>query len=57
MNQDEIIKEVRSIREQLAAKHNYNVRALFEEAKKKQQKSERKVVTLTPKRLKTTTNE
>ncbi len=38
MNQDEIIKEVRSIREQLAAKHNYNVRALYKEAKKKSEK-------------------
>ena len=39
MNHDHIIKEVRTIREQLAASHGYNVRALFLEAKKRQQES------------------
>ena len=52
MNHDDIIKEVRKIREQLAASHGYNVRALFAEAKKRQQESGRKVVELTPRRLK-----
>lgn len=33
MNHDDIIKEVRKIREQLAASHGYNVRALFAAAK------------------------
>lgn len=51
MNHDHIIKEVRKIREQLAASHGYNVRALFAEAKKRQKKSGRKVVKLTPRRL------
>ena len=54
MNHDDIIKEVRKIREQLAASHGYNVRALFAEAKKRQQESGRKGVTLTPRRLKIT---
>ena len=49
MNHDDIIKEVRTIREQLAAQHSYNVRALFAAAKERQQESERKVVKLVPK--------
>ena len=48
MNYDPIIKEVRTIREQLAAQHSYNVRALFAGAKKRQQESGRKVVKLVP---------
>ena len=52
MNHDHIIKEVRTIREQLAASHGYNVRALFAEAKKRQKESGRKVVKLTPRLLK-----
>ena len=54
MNHDDIIQEVRTIREQLAASHGYNVRALFAEAKKRQKESGRKVVKLTPRRLKIT---
>lgn len=49
MNHDDIIKEVRTIRDQLAAQHSYNVRALFSAAKERQQESERKVVKLVPK--------
>jgi len=49
MNHDDIIKEVRTIREQLAARRDYNVRALFAAAKERQQESERKVVKLVPK--------
>ncbi len=52
MNQEDIIQEVRTIREQLAASHGYNVRALFAAAKKRQKESGRKVVRLTPRRLK-----
>ena len=51
MNPDEIIDEVRSIREQLAARHNYDVRALFVEAKQRHQESERRVVELAPRLL------
>ena len=53
MNYDDIIKDVRALREQLAARHNYDVRALYEEAKKRQQISERKVVKLAPRLLET----
>lgn len=49
MNHDDIIKEVRTIREQLAAQHDYDVRALFAAAKERQQENERKVVKLAPK--------
>ena len=52
MNGDDIIQEVLMIREQLAASHGYNVRALFAEAKKRQKESGRKVVKLAPRRLK-----
>ena len=51
MNHDDIIEEVRTIREHLAARHNYNVRALFVEAKQRQQESERRVVELAPRFL------
>ena len=40
MSHDDIIKEVRNLREQLAAQHGYNVRALYEDAKKCQQKKQ-----------------
>ena len=49
MNHDDVIKEVRTIREQLAEQHDYDVRALFVAAKERQQESERKVVKLMPK--------
>lgn len=52
MDHDDIIKEVRTIREQLAALHDYNVRTLFFEAKKRQKASKRKVVKLAPRLLK-----
>ena len=51
MNDDYIIQEVRRIRDQLAAQHAYDVRALFAAARERQQKSERKVVKLEPKPL------
>lgn len=51
MNHDDIIEDVRTIREQLAAKHNCNVRALFLDAKGRQQESTRRVVELTPRIL------
>ena len=51
MNDDYIIQEVRTIREQLAAQHAYDVRALFAAARERQQESGRKVVKLEPKPL------
>ena len=54
MDRDEIIEEVRTIRERLAAQKGYDIRALYEEAKKRQQESDRKVVALVPKLLENT---
>ena len=51
MNHDEIIKEVREIREQLAAQKNHDVRMLYEEAKQRQRKRNRQVVRLKPRLL------
>lgn len=51
MNYDDIIEEVRTIREQLTARHNYDVRALFLEARRRQQESGRRVVELAPRSL------
>lgn len=55
MNQDEIIREVRAVREELAARHNYDVRALYEEAKRGEREGGRKVVRLEPRHLKDVT--
>ena len=49
MNHDDIIKDVRTILEKLAVRHDYDVCALFAAAKERQQESERKVVKLVPK--------
>ena len=49
--QDEVIREVRAIREALAAEHDYDVRALFEAARRRQEESGRKVVQLESRRI------
>ena len=51
MKNDEIIGEVRATRERLAAKKGYDIRALYEEAKRRQQESDPAVVELEPRRL------
>ena len=51
MKNDEIIGEVRATRERLAAETGYDIRALYEEAKRRQQESDRAVVELEPRRL------
>ena len=48
--QDKIIREVRAVREELAARHDYDVRALYEAAKKRQRESKREVISLKPRR-------
>ena len=48
MNHDEIIKEVREIRERLSAQKNHDVRMLYEEAKQRQRECDRRVVRLKP---------
>ncbi len=49
--QDEIIAEVRAIREALAARFDYDVDRLFEEAKRRERISDRERIAPSPKRL------
>jgi hypothetical protein len=35
MNQDEIIEQVRAVRDELAARHGYDIRALYEAARQR----------------------
>ena len=48
---DQIVEEVRKLREELAAKHKYDVFAILAAAKKRQLKSDRTVVSLPAKKL------
>ena len=49
--QDEIIAEVRSIRRDLAARFDYDVDRLYEEAKRREAESDREKVAAAPKRV------
>lgn len=51
MHYDEIIEEVRVNRDRLAAQRNYDIRALYEDAKNRERAGGRKVVRLAPRRL------
>ena len=51
MNHDQIIGDVRAIRERSAAERGYDIRTLYEEAKRRQQESDREIVELEPRRL------
>lgn len=57
MEQDEIIREVRANREAYAAKFGFNIRALFEDAKRREGKDGREVVSLEPKMIARDTTE
>ena len=50
MLKDPIVDEVRSVREGLAAKYGFDVKAILLAAKKRQSQSSRKVVSLVPKK-------
>jgi hypothetical protein len=50
MSQDEIIKEVRAIREAYAERFDFNIRAIYRDAKEHEGKGQRKVVSLQPRR-------
>ena len=50
MNHDQIIGEVRAIRERLAAKRGYDIRTPYDESKRRQQESDREIVELEPRR-------
>ena len=46
----EIVEEVRKVRDEYAAKFNYDLDAIYEDIKKQEMQTERKVVTLLPKK-------
>lgn len=50
MKKDPIVEEVRRIREAHAAKFNYDLKAICDDLKKKENKCEHPVVSLPPKR-------
>lgn len=50
MDQDEIIKEVRAIREAYGARLGFDIRALYNEAKQSEGKSGRPVIAPEPRR-------
>ena len=51
MHQDEIIEEVWANRDRLAAQRNYDIRALYEDAKERERASNRRVAKMVPRRL------
>jgi len=53
MPQDEIIKEVRAIREAYASRFNFDIRAIYRDAKEHEGEEGRKVVSLRPRRTET----
>jgi hypothetical protein len=50
MGRDYIVDEVRRIREEQAAKYNFDIKGIFAAAKKRQRESGRKVVSFVPKK-------
>jgi hypothetical protein len=51
MSQDEIIQEVRANREAYARQFNFDICAIYRDAKERELKETRKVVALEPRRL------
>jgi hypothetical protein len=49
---DPVVAEVRRVREELAARFNYDLRAIFEDARRRAALGERQYVTLPPRRPK-----
>lgn len=50
MTRDPIVDEVRRVREDLAAKHGFDVKAILMASKKRQRRSSHKVVSPAPKK-------
>lgn len=50
MWKDEIFEEVRKVRDEYAAKFNYDLDAIYEDIKKQEKQSGRKVVSLPPRK-------
>lgn len=46
---DEIVEETRRTREEYAARFNYDLEAIYEDLKRQEQQSKRKIVSLPPK--------
>lgn len=46
---DEIVEETRKARDEYAAKFNYDLNAIYEDLKKQEKRSRRKLVSLPPK--------
>ncbi len=51
MWRDPIVEEIRKNREEYAARFNYDIKAICRAAREHQEKSERKTVSLPPKRV------
>ena len=54
MWKDEIVEEVRRIREEHAAKFNHDLKAILDDARKRQRESGRKTVSFPPRKPKIT---
>jgi len=50
MWEDEIVEEVRRVREELAARFNYDIKAIVENARKEQGEPRRKMVSFPPRK-------
>jgi len=50
MTRDPIVEEVRRVRQRHAERFNYDAQAIFEDLKRKEQTSKRKIVSYPPKR-------
>ena len=48
MSKDHIVEEVRQVREQQAAKHGFDIKAILAAAKRRQHRSGLKIVSLVP---------
>lgn len=53
---DEIIAEVRAIRERIAARHGFDLERLYREAKRREEAAERELLEPAPKRIAAVSN-
>jgi hypothetical protein len=51
MWKDEIVEEVRKVRDEYAAKFGYDLDAIYEDIKKQEKQTQRKIVSLLPKKV------
>ncbi len=51
MWKDEIVEEVRRVRDEYAAKFNYDLDAIYEDIKTQEKQTKRKVVSLPPRKV------